>query len=196
VKVDTNIRQPAQLRSKSRAILVGLFVLVVVVAEWRNVLAITSGFFWVTAIAMAYAGFEIGGTASSTLLRSHSRKISPPIANILLIMSFAISAAIIWARSRWLLMFFDSLWPPKVFPYPDSLLIAFHDWVDLKFPESDGLKIHGEFYFVLFTLNILSWTLLSLFGFQVGLFCHKGTRSVFGRLRNRIVTFFDSGTAG
>jgi hypothetical protein len=142
----------------------------IAIANWRLVLAFTSGFFWPTTIAVAYVFVLIGYSARSLLMPPSSGIARRTMLRAIFVISFCIAATLLWSRHRWFGWFDDEYWPPKTFPYPDAMLVAFHDWIDATFPATDSsIKIHGEFYSVLISLNILAWSASAWFGFQLGL---------------------------
>ena len=60
-----------------------------------------------------------------------------------------------FTRHRWVNAFDDNQWP-RPFPYPDVWLGRIHDWWDrLHLAGPDSIKIHGEYYAVLFGINCL-----------------------------------------
>jgi hypothetical protein len=73
----------------------------------------------------------------------------------------------------------DPKWP-RPLPYPDTILNAYHDWLDARYPAAPGtIKLHGEIYRVQMTLwgifvclaTVLYFTLapvLRRFRFQQG----------------------------
>ena len=75
--------------------------------------------------------------------------------------AFAPVLAALLIQLRWTELWNDNEWP-RPFPYPDTALMAVHDWWDRLNPDPGGLKIHGEYFAVLLALNSLvfaSWLL-------------------------------------
>jgi hypothetical protein len=59
-------------------------------------------------------------------------------------------------------------------PYPDEMLLVFHEWLDSKYPIPPGhLKIHGEFYTVWGYLNVAALSLCAAVGGILGFVCRK-----------------------
>ncbi len=81
----------------------------------------------------------------------------------------ALSACVLvfWIRYRWVVD--DPSWP-RPFPYPDKVLMAFHDLLDRMDPPPPGhIKLEGEFYLVLCYLNVLVFAMSGLVGAAVGI---------------------------
>lgn len=87
----------------------------------------------------------------------------PAIASLLV-------AVAVFCRYRWLVVVDDPLWP-RPYPYPDQLLVDWHNWWDrLHPPPPDTFKIHGEHYTVLRFLNVIVASACALLGTVCG-FC-------------------------
>lgn len=145
-----------------------IVVLWLIVVNWRFVLVITSGLFWLTTIATA-GGFFALGRRVPLIFKGNSGGLAAWAAQrLILLLSVALLMVVLWSRHRLLVSWVDVLWP-RPFPYPDVALLQFHDWLDARYPAPPGhLKIHGEFYTVLFTLNVLAWICGSVTGYLWG----------------------------
>lgn len=77
----------------------------------------------------------------------------------------------LWARYRWLLMADDGLGDDlQPWPYPDELLIAFHDWLDKELPPRHGaLKLSGEIYLVTSLIDFAALTLCASLAVLLGM---------------------------
>ena len=70
-----------------------------------------------------------------------------------------------WARFRWGNLYFTGK-----FPYPDTLLLEFCNWLDARNPAPPGtIKIDGEINTVLFILTLAVYTLSLFAGVLLGL---------------------------
>lgn len=112
-------------------------------------------------------------TFGSRLSESLCLSVSPLrsfIGFMLLVVSTFTVLYVIWARQRWLpVLFEDATWP-RDWPYPDYILLGFHDWLDARYPAPPGsMKIHGEIYRVEQSLHFLTIVSLGVCSFMLGL---------------------------
>jgi hypothetical protein len=77
----------------------------------------------------------------------------------------AAAMLVVWARYRWVMLYFTG-----EFPYPDTLLLQFCNWLDARNPAPPGfLKLHGEYDTVLLILTLATYTLSLVAGLLLGL---------------------------
>lgn len=101
---------------------------------------------FVTAFWLVYA---LRGTSPG----GFSPRLSSPWRWPLLGLASLPLAAALFALQRWRTGWQDAHWP-RPFPYPDDLLVAIHDWWDRTHPAPPGyIKIHAEYYPVLFMID-------------------------------------------
>ncbi len=96
------------------------------------------------------------GWLSSRHMRLHQVSVLRIAGQVLLVICTFLTCYAFWWRYRWTWGTFDDPAWPRPWPYPDTLLSAFHDWLDARNPPPPGyFKIHGEAYAVLRLLNLV-----------------------------------------
>lgn len=79
----------------------------------------------------------------------------------------------LWLRHRWVALFYDRAWPRPI-PYPDEIMLAFHNWLDALYPAEPGyIKMEGEIYTVCAYLNTVALILCASVGAILGCVCRK-----------------------
>jgi hypothetical protein len=142
------------IRFSLRSMLIVILVCAVLLAFFPQIRWILGGkttHYRISAIlipgVIAVAAFLLGcrlAQASRRSLRSKSAKLL--LCPLFVVACFACSYAI-WGRRRVLTLL---AWEEsRPLPYPDTAILAFHDWLDARNPPPPGFfKIHGEFYTV------------------------------------------------
>lgn len=159
------------MRFSLRALFAAATVFAVCLFNWQSLLNLTFGYFYAIAFLLV-----ISGWFGTQYLRSGEFAVRPRVRAIGWFGSFILLAGLLfvfWVRYRWFMMAYDDIWP-RTFPYPDTILLAFHDWIDAQFPpEAGAFKIHGEFYTVLMCLNLFALANCIVVGVSLGLICRK-----------------------
>jgi hypothetical protein len=150
-------------------------------------MSLASGAFWPTMLIIVMFSFVVGQRKRSALVSDSARLSQRLIIQFVFLVLVSLSAVVIWSRYRWLALFDDSLWP-RALPFPDAILLAFHDWMNAKYPSPPGhLKLHGEYYSVLLCLNVSAWFIVLVSGFYLGVFFRTGFPVGFRQWCNRIL---------
>ena len=169
LSVNNNFKPIHPMQFTLRSMLVAVFAISILVANRRGILLVTSALFWPATIGITGSCFLLGRSTQPVLMPDSSGTLRRSIAFLLLFAFLVISAMMLWVRYRWLGIEDFSFFPVQPFPYPDEMLLAYHHWLDVKYPAPRSIKIHGECETVRFTVNVLAWVACSLFGFQTGL---------------------------
>ena len=186
LNLDHPSRRPAQFTLRS--LLIAIFALAIIIANWRTVLSFTSSIFWPTTLTVVMLSFVAGQRTRSTVLPNSSRMFRRLAMRMWLLVQIIFTVVVLWSRYRWLASFDDSFWP-RAFPYPDAVLFEFHRWIDGKYPAPPGyLKIRGEFYSVLFILNVTAWLAVLISGFHLGLLFRAGIPISYRQWRDRFIS--------
>jgi hypothetical protein len=143
----------------------------VCISNWELLLELSYGYFYLFAASLSIGGWWIGQRLRSRSVDHESPqtrfsflRIGLPIVCLACLLS-------LWLRHRWVASFHDDDWP-RSFPYPDEIMMIFHDWLDSKYPAPpESFKIHGEFYTVWRYLNLTALALCAFAGVILGLAC-------------------------
>jgi hypothetical protein len=162
-------RSQSRLQFSLRSLLIVALISAICIGNWQFLFELSARYFYPFAALLT-----VGAWWVARLVRSHfigcdslaSRfsilRVSLPIAILMCLLS-------LWLRYRWLASFRDDAWP-RPFPYPDEVLLVFHDWLDAKYPSPGRyIKIHGEFYTVWQYLDLATLGLCALVGTVLGL---------------------------
>ena len=166
-----------QSKSRLQFGLRSLFVVSLICAicayNWQNLLELSFRYFYPFAILVLVAAWwtsqririaTIDIDASST--RFSIARVGLPIAVLACLLS-------LWLRHRWVALFYDPAWP-RTIPYPDEIMLVFHNWLDSRYPAEPGyLKMHGEIYTVWGYLNMTVMTMCASVGGTLGFICRK-----------------------
>ena len=168
---------PSQSNSRLQFGLRSLFVASLICAvcayNWQALLDLTLGYFYPCAIFVLVTAWWTSQkirTASSDIDASATRfslaRVSLPIAVLACMM-------LLWLRHRWVALFYDRAWP-RPFPYPDEIMLVFHNWLDALYPAEPGyIKMEGEIYTVYAYLNTVALILCAFVGAILGFVCRK-----------------------
>jgi hypothetical protein len=92
---------------------------------------------------------------------------------ILLPLDFLVATVtgyVLWARSRVANadFAFDPSYP-RAFPFPDKLLEAYHDYLDVTHPANGFIKMHAEYPLLMWHVDILSLLCIAMTAIVVGI---------------------------
>lgn len=122
--------------------------------------------FWPVCIGVCLIGFLLGYSA-----RSHKPELHRSSAiRVAALTSWFAFAGLLWIRYRWIIARDNPDWP-RPWPYPDTVLLAFHNWLDAQLPAGSGqLKLHAEYYNVLGIIHVCGMVALGIVMVFVGIF--------------------------
>ncbi len=137
-----------------RWLLATMTLVALVIVFWQRLAVLTFGMFWPLLLVMAIGSFATGCRFGCSRLQGSHRSLGSVVLFLLLVSGLAVSFLSLVVRYRWLTIFHaESL--PSSWAYVDHSLMALHSWFDARYPAPpDSLKIRGEFYRVLLTLNL------------------------------------------
>jgi hypothetical protein len=126
---------------------------------------------WSAWLVAFFAGFVVGSLIARVIAPRPVRNVVIALSWIFLIVASVSTCYLLWSRHRWLNInshFASNNLRPL--PFPDFLLLGYHDWLDARRPAPPGsIKIHGEFYTVLLTLDLLVIAFFGLLGALLGI---------------------------
>jgi hypothetical protein len=140
--------KPTQLRFGLRTLLALVFG-VAVLAAFPSAPCALIWQVWITGPLIALVFFLLIRNAT----RSANVRWPQRSAYVGVALAFVPLFCCLFTRHRWVSVFHDDRWPRR-FPYPDAYLTHIHDWWDRLHPAVPGsIKIHGEYFAVLFGVN-------------------------------------------
>jgi hypothetical protein len=150
-----------------RSLLVAVSVAAVCVANRQSLLEFSCRYFYPVALSLVVASWWF-----AQLFRKSNQDTSPrsgfSIGCIGVLIAATACFLSVWVRHRWVVSFHEDAYPQS-FPYPDAILLAFHDWFDSQYPAEPGhFKLHGEFYTVLLCLNLTAFGFTVVLGTMIG----------------------------
>ena len=162
--------------------------------SWRLLLELSFGYFYLFAASLVVAAWWIGQRLRSGLIDQDSPQTRFSLLRVGLPIVILACLFSLWLRHRWVVSFHDDAWP-RSFPYPDEIMLVFHDWLDSKYPAEPGyIKIHGEFYTVWRYLNLAALSLCVSVGAMLGFVCRKTGPIGITYWHDRIVSVFRKAT--
>lgn len=162
-----NTPSTRRLQFGLRAIFIGMFILALGVGNWRLLVEWSYDYFYPIAALLVVSSWWLAQRLQN---RTHydSQRIRFSMLRVGLLIAVITCASSLWVRHRWVASFYDDAWP-RSWPYPDEIILVFHDWLDSKYPAGPGyLKLHGEFHTVWLYLNLTALALCSLVGALLG----------------------------
>ena len=157
------IVKPARVRFGIQSLLAFTFVVAINFAfpDLRDVLL---WMVWITGPAAALLVFWVVRGMTHCHLRRWPRTSGW---SSVLISALALFACL-FIRHRWVNAHNDDDWP-RALPYPDTYLVQVHDWWDRLHPAApNAIKIHGEYYSILYGVNGLLFAAFLVFGAVAG----------------------------
>jgi hypothetical protein len=154
---DQRTPETRRVQFSLRTCLLAILVLSLTIANWQLLFWSANGSFHLVSAVLIALGFWLGrGFHGDDLGTTTSR--ARALLWLALLLAAAMAVYALWARYRWFALAEDAL-DPRPGPYPDEMLIEFHNWLDEKYPPPPGaIKIHGAFYTVAFLLNVSAWS--------------------------------------
>jgi hypothetical protein len=114
---------------------------------------------------LGWLGLIAGRLLSCLIVREPVRNISIGVSWILLFLASASICYLVWSRHRWIGHLIIGSSTAQSWPFPDSLLISLHGWLDARnLPSTGGFKIDGEFYTVWLVLDLALLVFVVLIG--------------------------------
>jgi hypothetical protein len=157
-----------------RSLLLFSLAFALMMQYWRPLLELLDTHYgaavWIIPPSALTIGFLAGRLLSCLVARGPVRNVVIAVSWIFLILASTAICYIAWCRYRWLNYPFLWYHTRRPRPFPDLLLIDYHNWLDVRRPVPPGtIKIHGEFYTVLLTLDVFSLAFFGLVGMLLGI---------------------------
>lgn len=166
-----NTRSTPRLQFSLRSLLIGVLIAAICISSWRLLVELSFGYFYLFASMLAVAAWWIGQQIRSRSFDGDSPQTRFSLTRVLLPIVILACLLSLWLRHRWVASFHDDQWP-RSFPYPDEIMMVFHDWLDAKYPAAPGcIKFEGEFYTVWLYLNWIALGLCTFASAMLGFVC-------------------------
>jgi hypothetical protein len=105
-----------------------------------------------TSVSGALAAYALGSICAHLARRILRFRVIRYSGWLLVVAISASTCYLLWAHQRWVDFpdYVDDPVYPRSFPYPDEILLQYHNWLDARNPPPPKyLKFHGEFYTVM-----------------------------------------------
>ncbi len=173
---------------KLRSLFIAMLGLAICIVNWQSLLELSVGYFYLFAGLFMVAPWWFAQRLRNPLCVSSAFPRSSLWYAALLIATITCVASI-WIRHRWITSSADVGWPRSL-PYPDEMLLTFHDWLDARNPVEPGFfKIHGEFYTVLLYLHLAALSACAFVGALCGFVFPPFVLAGFARCREKVAVW-------
>ena len=183
--VNTHSQRPIQFGLRS--LFVGVLILAVCSRNLSSLLELMHDWFYLFAFSFGITAWWVGQRIRCPSLDGDLPRTRFSILRVILPIVMLVCLLSLWLRLRWVASFFDDAWP-RPFPYPDEIMMVFHDWLDSRYPASPGcIKLKGELYRVWLCLDVAAFTSCTVLGAVLGLVCRTNGPIGISSWHDRIV---------